>query len=86
MTTGAAAQTPKELTPLLRTVRLTKTDDEKVVSEQKVKGKKETVKRKAMSALETAVRDYLEQYPDAILLIQVGSFFEVSSPPFRPDT
>jgi len=76
--TGAASETPKEITPLLRTFKRTETVEETEGSGPKVREKKEPVKRKAMSALETAVREYLERYPDAILLTQVGSFFEVS--------
>ncbi|GAA5897557.1 uncharacterized protein JCM6883_006736 [Sporobolomyces salmoneus] len=65
-------------TRLKRTVKRRTTTsevDEKEQNETSVKTEtKET--RKDMSVLEASVRKDLEKYPDAILLTQVGSFFE----------
>ncbi|GAA5944272.1 mismatch repair ATPase MSH1 [Sporobolomyces koalae] len=61
-------------TRLVKTVKRRAAIKEEVKVEEPVKVTK--AKKVAVTALEAAVRKDLETYPDAILLTQVGSFFE----------
>ncbi|GAA5916314.1 uncharacterized protein JCM6883_003919 [Sporobolomyces salmoneus] len=64
---------PEALVPLSRAVRLGRSSD--ATSPEQAR-KDNRVDTKNMSALEASVRKDLERFPDAILLTQVGSFFE----------
>jgi hypothetical protein len=70
----------KSQSPLERTVesRLATSKQAFPVENSGTKNSKES--RMGMSALEAAVRSNMEIYSDAILLTQVGSFFEVRAP------
>ncbi|GAA5991017.1 hypothetical protein JCM5350_002011 [Sporobolomyces pararoseus] len=63
-------------TPLKRTVKQKLPTPEAEEEGEQVETKEKRDTKKGMSVLETSVRKDMERYPDAILLTQVGSFFE----------
>ncbi|GAA6006295.1 hypothetical protein JCM11491_002099 [Sporobolomyces phaffii] len=75
---GKVAQQGSSTTPLERTVkRMEPAKTVSLTAERKTESKEETKSsKKGMSMLEASVRKDMETYPDAILLTQVGSFFE----------
>lgn len=75
----AAASSKEKQTPLKRTVKQKLPTPEAEEEGEQVETKEKRDTKKGMSVLETSVRKDMERYPDAILLTQVGSFFEVSS-------
>ncbi|GAA5959549.1 hypothetical protein JCM3765_002367 [Sporobolomyces pararoseus] len=75
----AVESKPKEKqTPLKRTVKQKSPspEPEEEEEEEPAVTKETQATKKGMSVLEASVRTYMDRYPDAILLIQLGSFFE----------